>query len=87
MLNALPGPTLWPLGDSSRRQDPDVDDEVTFPGGRGEGPEDSHHGLLAPSNRGHRMSYQYPSHWVVTKYSKNKCFQWQCHARKDRSVL
>ena len=51
-------------------------------------PVDSHHGLLAPSNRGgHRTSYQYPSHWVVTGYSKNKHFQWQCHTRKDRSVF
>ena len=51
-------------------------------------PVDSPHGLLAPSNRGgHRTSYQYPSHWVVTGYSKNKHFQWQCHTRKDRSVF
>ena len=40
-------------------------------------PADSHCGPLAPSNRGGCwVSYQYPSHQVVTGYSKNKYFQW-----------
>ena len=36
-----------------------------------------------PPNRGECWaSYQYPSHWIATGYSKNKYFQWQCHTGK-----
>ena len=56
-------------------------------GGDGD-PENSHHSLPAPLNRGgHWTFYQYPSHWSATGYSKNKYFQQWCHTRKDRSVL